>query len=105
MRGRNDKWLSDVVAALEDLGGEASLSELYDEVKRIKASRGEVYPQDGNPIVRRSLENFCAESDAYLDSYDLFRMSQGKGQGVWRLNSDGLDKYKQDIGERSMGEP
>lgn len=104
MRGRNDKWLSDVVAALERLGGEASLNEVYDEVKRIKASRGEAYPQDGNPIVRRSLENFCVESDAYLNSYDLFRMSKGKGQGVWRLNSDGLGAYREDTEGRSADE-
>lgn len=104
MRGRNDKWLSDVVAALQNLGGEASLNELYDEVKRIKTSRGEAYPLDGNPIVRRSLENFCAESDAYLKSYDLFRMSRGKGQGIWRLNSDGLDQYREDVDGRSADE-
>ena len=104
MRGRNDRWLSDVVAALQNLGGEASLNEVYDEVKRIKSSRGETYPRDGNPIVRRSLENFCVESDAYLDSYDLFRMSKGKGQGVWRLHSDGLCKYKEDIEGRSGDE-
>lgn len=80
------------------------MNELYDEVKQIKASRGEAYPQDGNPIVRRSLENFCAESDAYLHSYDLFRMSKGKGQGVWRLNPDGLGRYGEDIGGRSADE-
>ena len=76
-------WKEDIVKALENLGGSAHLSEIYNEVERIR-------PDNLNPTwdrtVQRELETNSSDSDAFSGE-DIFYSVEGKGKGVWGLRS------------------
>ncbi|WP_164517750.1 DUF3883 domain-containing protein [Rhizobium sp. TAL182] len=75
-------WRDDVAAALRDIGGSGSLSEIY---KAVRARRGEGLPRSWQAIVRRELEYNSSDSESYKERYDLFRSVNGIGSGVWAL--------------------
>jgi hypothetical protein len=75
-------WRNDVAAALQDIGGSGSLSEIY---QAVRARRGERLPRSWEAIVRRELEYNSSDSESYKERYDLFRSVNGIGSGVWAL--------------------
>jgi hypothetical protein len=78
-------WLDEVRRALEKLGGTASLSELYDEIKR-RPTRPLSEHWDGT--VRATLAHNSSDSKIYRWKRDVFRLADEKGEGVWRLRRD-----------------
>ncbi|NEU96027.1 DUF262 domain-containing protein [Bradyrhizobium uaiense] len=78
-------WRGDVCTALRNLGGRASLQNIYEQVRLVRATAGRSLPQSLEAIVRRTLEESCRETDSFKDQEDLFVMPSGKGAGIWAL--------------------
>lgn len=76
-------WLEDVTTALTDLGGIATLQEIYDRVRTI---RSEPHPASFDAVIRRTIENNSSHS-AVFRGQDLFYSVEGIGSGVWGLRS------------------
>ena len=75
-------WLEDIQTALKNLGGEAHLSKIYNEVSKVR--EGKLNPTFESTI-RRELETNSSDSESYAKGRkgeDLFYM---KGKGVWGL--------------------
>lgn len=73
-------WLEDVIQALENLGGEARLNQIYEEVKMI---RTEPLPRTYEASIRGVLERHSSDSLAFSGK-DVFRKA---GFGIWALRS------------------
>ncbi|MCA1474306.1 DUF262 domain-containing protein [Bradyrhizobium sp. NBAIM08] len=77
-------WLDDTVLALKELGGQASLSDLYKQIARLRGETKRSLPTNYQAIVRRTLEENSEDSDAHRQRHRLFRNSD-KGKGLWSL--------------------
>lgn len=80
--GREDSmatWVEDIVQALKNLGGQATNSEICNEVKRIR--RGPL-PYSWESMVIHRMGELSSDSVLYLGGRDLFRKV---GKGVWAL--------------------
>lgn len=71
-------WVEDIVQALKNLGGEASLAEIYKEVKRI---RQDPLPISFEASIRERIEAHSSDS-ANFKGKNFFRKV---GKGVWAL--------------------
>ncbi|MEW6180948.1 MAG: hypothetical protein AB1522_13595 [Chloroflexota bacterium] len=71
-------WVEDIVQALKNLGGQATLNQIYDEVKRI---RTEPLPANYQASIRERIEAHSSDS-ANFKGKDLFRRV---AKGVWAL--------------------
>ncbi len=75
-------WREDVETALRSIGGQGTLSQIYEAV-RARVSRP--LPATWQAIVRRELEYNSSDSESYQQRYDLFFSVRGIGAGVWGL--------------------
>ena len=73
------KWSVRICAALERLGGEAKLSDLY---ARIERDVTDPLPSKWQSAVRRTLQIYCSESRYFTGTRALF---EHKKPGVWAL--------------------
>ncbi|AOZ73316.1 hypothetical protein BK816_08525 [Boudabousia tangfeifanii] len=80
---KNSRWIEDIVTALENLGGVATLDELYEELEQIRADLGLTW----HNTVRARLQERCSEAKAFLGKENLFYSVEGLGKGVWGLRS------------------
>jgi hypothetical protein len=71
-------WVEDIVQALENLGGQAPLSQIYAEVKRI---RKEPLPTTYTASIRERIESHSSDSKNFKGK-DIFRKVD---KGVWAL--------------------
>jgi hypothetical protein len=78
-------WRDDIVATLRNLGGVAHLSRIYKEAEQIRRAANRTLPPSFDAVVRRTLEENSSDSESYRGGPDLFRMSEGRGSGVWEL--------------------
>lgn len=75
-------WVDYVEQALTNLGGMATLSEIYAEVERI---RSEPFAETWQATIRRTLQNHSSDAQAFLGNEDLFYSVKGLRSGVWGL--------------------
>jgi hypothetical protein len=76
-------WLEWIVEAMKDLGGEASLTDLYE---RLRLIRQEPFSKEWKATVRKTIESHSSDSENFTEgSDDLFRSVSGKGAGIWSL--------------------
>ena len=68
-------WLDDVQTALKNLGGEAHLSKIFDEVKRIRKNLNPSWTR----TIQKELERHSSDSSVWNSKYrgkeDLFSFS------------------------------
>lgn len=76
-------WLADITQALANLGGIAHYDVLYPEVRKV---RGADVTKSWKQIVRRTIQNYSADSDGFKGS-NVFYSVKGIGSGVWGLRS------------------
>lgn len=74
-------WKDEVKRALENLGGEAALKDIYDEVNKITDKN---ITKTYQASVREALERNSSDSEAYNGKEDIF-YSKGIGSGIWGL--------------------
>ena len=71
-------WVEDIVQALENLGGQATLTQIYEEVKRIRL---EPLPDSFKASIRERIEAYSSDSTNFKGK-DLFKRID---KGVWAL--------------------
>lgn len=77
-------WADDIELSLKNLGGIAKLSDIYDEVERVREGP---YPKTFTAIIRGTIENHSSDSANYKGN-DRFFSAEGLGFGRWGLRSD-----------------
>ena len=87
-------WKEDTIQALKNLDGYAPLAEIFKEVEKLREGK---LNNTWTATVRRELETYSSDSEAYGGKQDIFYMAEGKGKGVWGLRN--LNE-----GERIFGE-
>ena len=80
------RWLDIVIQALKQLGGKATLSDIYEECKDLVSL---FYPEKENnntveSTVRRTIYQHSSDVMAYLGKSDDFRRVDS---GIWELRS------------------
>lgn len=82
-----------IIQAMKNLGGEASLAELYDEVNKYRPT-----PEHS---IRGRLYEHSSDCDIYKKtSEDIFQSSEGKGKGLWRFrdkSESSLNTWKDEV--------
>lgn len=76
-------WLEDIETALANLGGVGRLSQIYDEVRRIREGP---HPRAFRGTIRGTIETHSSDS-AKFRGRDIFFSVHGLGAGVWGLRS------------------
>jgi predicted HNH restriction endonuclease len=77
------KWWESVEQALENLGGKASLKDIYDEVRNVRVDSGDTTPVSLEEVVRKELEYNSSDSINWRGTRDLFFSVHGIGNGFW----------------------
>lgn len=74
-------WKDDIVSALDALGGQGTLDEIYGQLTRLRS------PLHGawQATVRGTLERNSSDSENYTGGDDLFYSVRGIGSGEWGL--------------------
>ena len=75
------RWVDDIIAALRDLGGEATLADIYDAVRIRRKTDGRSVTREYKATIRRTLEDHSSDS-ANHRSDDLFALVD---RGIWAL--------------------
>ncbi|EOC1797756.1 HNH endonuclease [Vibrio fluvialis] len=77
-------WATDLVQALENLGGQAQLSDIYNEIENIRPNLTNAWKSS----VRERIQRHSSDSFSYNpDNPDLFYSVEGLGSGIWGLRS------------------
>lgn len=84
---RSKKWTDVLVWSLEQLGGRATLGEIYRTSREARLVLGHPITREHDASARECLESHCRESSKYRGKADLFYMPSGKGAGVWALRT------------------
>ena len=77
-------WKNDIIKVLKDFDGCAHLSEIYNQVKKIR--KNNINPTFDRTI-QRELETHSSDSVSYNGKDDIFYMVEGKGKGIWGLRN------------------
>lgn len=82
----NSNWINMIYHALIELGGEASLKDLYQKVQELIDTK---YPEKANnkameATIRSILQRYCSDSNVYSNRMDLFRQID---RGRWALRN------------------
>lgn len=77
-------WTEDITLALKNLGGIATLSDIYAEVKNVRKGP---HPSSIDATIRGAIERNSSDSKAHSGKHDLFFSVSGLGAGIWGLRS------------------
>lgn len=80
-------WWQSVEGALSNLGGTATLKDLYEEVRKLRKQSGDSIPPSLEAVVRRELEYNSSDSTQWRRVRNVFFSVHGKGEGVWGLRA------------------
>ena len=77
------KWKNDIIKALTQLGGIASLTDLYTKIKEIRPESSTIKRLEAT--VNKEIQMHSPDSTNIPKREDLFYASEGIGKGVWGL--------------------
>lgn len=87
MANNAPSYIDETIAALEELGGTASLKEITDKIEQ----NGRLTYIQTNPNwkdnVRATIQRHCSATRSYRGAEDVFFSVYGLGEGYWGLNS------------------
>ncbi|EEM06206.1 HNH endonuclease [Bacillus pseudomycoides] len=95
-------WKSEIVESLKSLGGEATLEEIYEEVK---ARDNKVITKTYQNTIRGTIYKKSSDSQDFQGGEDLFYTVDGKGNGRWGLKDYQPTKENVDLTEDDAGFP
>lgn len=100
------RWLPEVIEALEELGGQATLTDIYTKVEdRSKIDLNNYV--DWKAQIRKHIYLNSSDADIFKgyvgDHTDLFYSIEGKGKGVWGLRYFIPEGNKVDLTEDDLG--
>jgi hypothetical protein len=76
-------WLEDITQALVNLGGVASLQDIYNEVHR---TRGTPLPIHWQALIRATIEDHSSDA-VFRSGKDIFYSPKGIGRGIWGIRT------------------
>lgn len=80
-------YLSEIVNALEALGGCGSLKEIYDYMEAHNNVPGIKTNRNWKDNVRATIQRHCAETGSYRGAANIFYSVYGLREGFWGLNA------------------
>ena len=81
-------WVEDIIQALKNLGGQARLKDIYDEVCRIRIAP---IPMNGRSSTASRIISFSSDSTYFQGKADIFTRV---GDGVWALRDINVDYHE-----------
>ena len=72
----------EIIEALTQLGGHATLKEIYDKVAEITDKE---MPKSFEAVIRGAIERHSSDSDAFDGKNAIFSLYGKKGDGEWAL--------------------
>lgn len=84
----------EVIVALNQMGGQGTLKEIYDKVAEITQKD---IPKSFEAIIRGTLEKNSSDSDAFAGKNDLFYIVNEKGKGKWGLREPNISEENMDL--------
>jgi 5-methylcytosine-specific restriction endonuclease McrA len=86
------KWVDYIIQAMQNLGGWATYSDLYKEIKKV---RNEDYTPAWQATVRNVVESHSSDSENWREGKpDHFYSVNGIGSGAWGLRAFGVSTQK-----------
>lgn len=87
---RAGSWLHDLVEIYNELGGQASYSDVYQLARRRRQGRGASWTNQSRATIRRTVEDHAASSSNYKGD-PVFYSVHGHGAGVWALRREYIE--------------
>lgn len=81
---KEGSWLHDLVVIYNQLGGQASYSDVYQLAQRRRQARGATWTSEATATIRRTVEDHAESSSNYRGDA-VFYSVRGHGMGVWAL--------------------
>lgn len=81
---KEGSWLHDLVVIYNELGGQASYSDVYELAQRRRQARGASWTPEATATIRRTVEDHAESSSNYRGDA-VFYSVEGHGKGVWAL--------------------
>ncbi|MCD2500183.1 hypothetical protein LQE93_00155 [Clostridium sp. NSJ-145] len=75
-----NKWLDEIIEAIEELGGHAFYKDIYDKIIE-RDNMDLVQNKSWTASVRGTIERYSSDSDVYNGKMDIFYSVEGKGKG------------------------
>lgn len=82
-------WKEDIIKALIGLGGEASLQDIYEQVKQIR----KITVKHPEATIRNTLERNSSDSNNFNPNNDDVFYSKGFRSGIWGIRKNYINKY------------
>jgi len=86
-------WRDEIIRALTQLGGEATLEEIY---AKVRDNTNKAIPATYRAVIRNALETNSSDSANFHDVHDVFYCVHGKGMGVWGLRNFNVSEENMD---------
>lgn len=77
-------WLEYIIQAFENLGGIATYSQLYKEIKKIRENN---LCNNWKAVIRATIERHSSDSSTFNGKRDIFYSVDGLGKGLWGLRN------------------
>lgn len=104
--GERTDWHSEIIEALEELGGHATLVDIYNKVKDRNKIDLQSYV-DWKAQIRKYIYLNSSDTDIFKgnvgDPTDLFYSIEGKGKGIWGLRGFVARGNNVDLTEDDLG--
>lgn len=87
MNGNEHSYLNEIVKALQNLGGTASLSEIQTDIENRNTMPYIHTNVNWRDNIRATIQRHCSATKSYRGATDIFYPVYGLGEGFWGLNS------------------
>lgn len=87
MKNFKSTYLNEIVYALEQLGGAASLKEIINVIESNRSLSAISTNPNWSDNVRSVIQRHCSTTKSYTGAEDLFYSVYGLGEGYWGLNA------------------
>lgn len=84
---KNSTYIFEIITALKQLGGAASLKEINDTIKKNGTLPSILTNPNWTRNVSAVIQRHCSSTKSYRGAEDLFYSVYGLGEGYWGLNS------------------
>jgi putative restriction endonuclease len=103
LMSKNKTWLTEIIEAMEDLGGHGYYKDIYDKIEERNNMEGLRTSPNWQATVRREIESASSDSQAHLGTKDIFYSVEGLGKGHWGLRNFTPNDGKVDLTDDDAG--
>ena len=89
-----------LIEIFDNFGSPLRLWKITEEFENVLRKYRVNIPRKARETVSRTLQDHCKKCAGYRSKYDLFEMPEGKGQGIWGVRREEVDRY---IADRNAG--